>query len=298
MHAKRLLTRFATATFALISLAAAVAHAQPGQPPNDVDASFRFSAKSDAEFHGATQGELETSTFSLGFDHARPVSEKLRVELGFRYEETLIDSTGPLPLPDSLRATEIELGATWSFTPAWSLTALVRPGFHSDDGSFNSDAFNVPAMLLARWQYSRSLTFFGGALYDSFSEDTFTPFFGLRWQASPRVAVTLGAPRTEISYDVREGHKIFAALSLHGGSYHLENSAASTLPAYSHLRDSEVSYREIHLGAGYAWSLTKNLTVEIEAGWLLDRRFDFYDRGLVVKTDGAPTARFSLNSRF
>jgi hypothetical protein len=31
---------------------------------------------------------------------------------------------------------------------------------------------------------------------------------------------------------------------------------------------------------------------------MADRRFDYNDRGLVVKTDGAPTARFSLKARF
>ncbi len=201
-------------------------------------------------------------------------------------------------MPDALRSAKIELGATGSFSPEWSATVTVRPGIYSDGVSFDSDGFNIPAMLIARWQLHRGLTLFGGALYDSFSDDEIVPFFGLRWQASPRAVLMFGAPRTEVSYELREGHKLFAGVSFQGGNYHVDDPALTPPVGYPSLRDTEVDYREIYIGGGYAWPLTKTLSAEIEAGWMADRRFDFNDRGLVVKTDGAPTARFSLSARF
>jgi hypothetical protein len=284
--------------FLIVTLATAtIAHAQPHQSPS-ADASFRFSAKSDAEFAGATHGEIETSSASFSTEASRALSEKLRLKLGLSYQEVFIDATNALPVPDSLRSVKIELGATWSFSPQLSASLMARPGISSDGESFDSDGFHIPAMLLVRWQVNPAVTLFGGAMYDSFSEDEFTPLFGLRWQVSPRVAFTLGAPRTEISYELREGHKLFAAASFQGGNFHVDDPAIIPPVGYPSLRDTEVSYREIFLGAGYAFPLAENLSAEIEAGWMADRRFDYNDRGLVVKTDGAPTARFSLKARF
>jgi hypothetical protein len=284
--------------FLAVALAtSAIAHAQPNQSPS-ADASFRFSARSDAGFAGATHGELETSSVAFSTETSRAFSEKLRLKLGLNYQEVFVNATNALPVPDSLRSVKVDLGAIWNFSSQLSASLIARPGISSDGESFDGDGFHIPAMLLVRWQVNRAVTLFGGTMYDSFSEDAFTPLFGLRWQGTPRVALTLGAPRTEISYELRKGHKLFVAASFQGGNFHMDDPAVIPPAGYPGLRDTEVSYREIFLGAGYAWPLTENLSAEIEAGWMADRRFDYNDRGLVVKTDGASTVRFSVNARF
>jgi hypothetical protein len=44
--------------------------------------------------------------------------------------------------------------------------------------------------------------------------------------------------------------------------------------------------------------LTETVSLEIEGGWVVDRRFDYYERGLEVKTDGASFWHVELSTRF
>ena len=64
------------------------------------------------------------------------------------------------------------------------------------------------------------------------------------------------------------------------------------------LNNQEVDYREIRTGAGARYALGRALTVEVEGGWMIDRRFDFHERGLLLNGDGAPYVSAFLNFSF
>ncbi|HEY0947435.1 MAG TPA: hypothetical protein VGD81_19280, partial [Opitutaceae bacterium] len=90
----------------------------------------------------------------------------------------------------------------------------------------------------------------------------------------------------------------FLGASVQGGAFHTDDPAVVSPPGHRSLRDTEVTYREIRVGAGMRWPLTDACTLELEGGWMADRRFDYDDRDLTVKTDDAAYGRIFVSTRF
>ena len=63
-------------------------------------------------------------------------------------------------------------------------------------------------------------------------------------------------------------------------------------------RSEEISYSQWGVGAGARWRVVKPLLLFAEAGWLVDRRFHYDDRDLLLNGDGAPYLRGGLNGTF
>ena len=64
------------------------------------------------------------------------------------------------------------------------------------------------------------------------------------------------------------------------------------------LDDQIVNYREIRACAGLRYSLGPRLTAELKGGWMIDRRFHYDDRHLLLNGDGAPYVGAFVNVSF
>jgi hypothetical protein len=64
------------------------------------------------------------------------------------------------------------------------------------------------------------------------------------------------------------------------------------------LNDQTITFREIRMGAGLNRLWTQKLTVGIEAGWVVDRRFVYDKANLQLNGDGAPYVGITLSGRF
>jgi hypothetical protein len=98
-------------------------------------------------------------------------------------------------------------------------------------------------------------------------------------------------------YKVREDIEVFGGGSFQGGGFAFDDPQLRSSGTIS-LRDTYVDYREIRVGGGLRWNLGKAVALELEGGWVVDRRFDYYERSLEVKTDGASFWHLGVTTRF
>jgi len=281
-------------------LAASPVFAQPGGkgPSNSVEAAFSYSGSSDAEFAGRTAGDLSVSAARVDVKLNRAVSRSLFLSYGGSYQRFAVDASSVVPVPETLQAVSFELGATRLIDSKWSATLAVSPGFYSVGTSINGDAFNLPGVLFATWRATPTFGLSGGLRVDAFSDNAVLPFIGFRWQATPEVTVSFGAPRTEVAYSLGGGSDLYFGAGFQGGSFHTDDPGVRPPAGYPSLRDTYVDYREIRVGGGIRWALSPTMRLDLEAGWMIDRRFDYYDRSLEVKTDGAVYGRVGLTAKF
>lgn len=287
-----------------LTLAAAAAPITPrlGAQPTpageiELQSSVSYSAESDMKDQGPNAGELSVTGVTLNLKSSSTAGEHLVLGYGLDYEYYDLGTSGNVfPLPGELQAVALDLSATYSIDRQWSVTGSISPGFYTAGTRLDSDALNVPVLLLANWRYNAGWAFVFGVRYDSFSDNELLPFAGIRWQASPELTVTLGAPRSEIVYAYAEGREVYAGASFQGGSFYVDSVAPALSSA--RLSDTKIDYREIRLGVGTRLNLRRGLGIELEGGWMLDRRFDYHERGREVKTDGAPYVQGGLSVRF
>jgi hypothetical protein len=269
-----------------------------GAPAAEVEFAIGHSGGADSEFANRSGAEVAVTAFELSAKTRRALRQDLFLGYGLKLEHFDIDAPASVPLPDRLQGLAVELSATRVFSPEWTGTVVLSPGLYAASGDFGGDAFNVPVLALATWRSGPDLSLFGGARYDGFSDTPVIPFLGVRWQATPEVTLTVGAPRTEVSYRGAGDREWFFGASFQGGGFAVDDAALPVPAGYPRLRDTVVDYREIRIGGGLRMPLGEGLRLELEAGWMVDRRFDYHERSLEVKTDGAASVRLGLSARF
>ena len=64
------------------------------------------------------------------------------------------------------------------------------------------------------------------------------------------------------------------------------------------LRRTLLDYREIRVGVGATYGLNAGLSLELDGGTTVDRRFDYFDHGRKIKAEDAPYLTLALRGRF
>lgn len=59
-----------------------------------------------------------------------------------------------------------------------------------------------------------------------------------------------------------------------------------------------MNFREIAFGIGGRWMIQPKLTLDVGVGWMIDRRFEFEDRDLLLNGDAPPRYNVSLRGAF
>ena len=296
----RSLVRRGSVVACLAAAFASPAWAQPAGrgPASSINLTFSHSAESDADLPGRpAAGKLSVDAWSVSGKTTRMLRPGVFVSAGGTWERFEVDATSALPVPKKLQSAALNLSGAMALDGDWMVSLTVSPGFYAAGSSPGMDGFNAPGLLLGTRKISPTFSVAVGLRFDAFSDNSILPIAGFRWQPAPEWTVSLGAPRTEVVYKVREEVELFGGGSMEGGGFAIDDPQLRSSGTIS-LRDTYVDYREIRAGGGVRWALAETVSLEIEGGWVVDRRFDYYERSLEVKTDGASFWHVGLSTRF
>jgi len=296
----RSLVRRGSVVACLAAAFASPAWAQPAGrgPASSINLTFSHSAESDADLPGRpAAGKLSVDAWSVSGKTTRMLRPGVFASAGGTWERFEVDATSALPVPKKLQSAALNLAGAMALDGDWMVSLTVSPGFYAAGSSPGMDGFNAPGLLLGTRKISPTFSVAVGLRFDAFSDNSILPIAGFRWQPAPEWTVSLGAPRTEVVYKIREGVELFGGGSMEGGGFAIDDPQLRSSGTIS-LRDTYVDYREIRAGGGVRWALAETVSLEIEGGWVVDRRFDYYERSLEVKTDGASFWHVGLSTRF
>lgn len=287
---------------AALLLAAPLASTASATPPPA--SRFEFSlggsatGEGDADYAGHPLGTIETRSIRGSVQFRETATEGIRYRVGVAFEQFTLDATSGVPVPERLQSHAIDLGATWSITPGWTLSAAVQPGLFGDSDASSRDAFAAPATLLALWQPTPRWSLGAGVRYHTLGRNELMPFLSARWQITSAWTLSLGAPRTEIAFTFDRATTFFAGASFEGGAFAIDDPSLVAPAGYPGLRETKLEYREIRAGAGIRRQLSSSSRLQLEAGSALDRRFDYYERDLKIEADAAAFVAVSLVMSF
>ncbi|HEY0967540.1 MAG TPA: DUF6268 family outer membrane beta-barrel protein [Opitutaceae bacterium] len=281
-------------TSLLFTASAALVSAQAPAPALVESYSTRVGYSSDADIGGAS---VAVSHFEAAINGRFAAGSAGMGLTGLNFKTYLIDATGLVPVPDSLQEASLTLGLQRQLSPTWSAMAVLKPGFYGDFEDLDGDSFNAPFLFMANYATKEELVWTFGLNVNLFSENPVLPLVGVRWRFAPDWTLAVAFPRTAVSYQASKALTYSVGIRFEGGNYRITESPLPTLGG-ARLNDTYLDFTEIRVGAGASLALTETMKLELEAGVMTDRKFDYFDRDFTLNGDAGAFVSLSLNGRF
>jgi len=283
---------------AAVGLTALGARAEAPQDgiSQEAGASYSYSPSAGVERAGVKTGEVKVQNFAFDYRLGYQMAPGTRLLAGVNAGTTELGVDGAAALPDRLRAVGLMAGvnqnlAEW-WGPGWSTTALVRTVWTSTEANLSGAGVAVQGVWTANYQQSATLAWNAGLVAGTHGRYAVLPVAGVRWNFAPDWTLAAGFPETKLAYSVTPQLGVKLAASFLGGSYHVEKAPAAGLG------NTYLDYHEIRVGLGADYTVAPGVTVGAEAGAVVNRRFDYFDRDTKIEGRSAGYVALSLRARF
>jgi Domain of unknown function (DUF6268) len=266
----------------------------------ELDAESSFFGRGAANAGSKNVGNITEITSSAKFVLSAQVRDTALLRLGVGWLGYFFDPEPKAPIPDSLQAENLEVGADIQVSPAILARIEALPGIYSNARDITSRDFNVPFEVAASYFVSADLIFLAGVYVDVNAGEPVFPVIGVHWKISDKWVIEGMPPRPQIQYSLTDSVTLFAGADLREETFVVDNRFGTSrgMPQLNH---AILEYNEIRAGAGLSWKVNKNVSLDIEGGCTPYRRFEYphVGDGFKVKSeDLVPYLRVGLSALF
>ena len=244
-------------------------------------------------------GDYSEISNSVNFVVSDQIKDSLILRLGIEWSRYAFDSQDPFaPIPDVLNAVDLQLGADVQLSSALLMRMEIHPGFY---GTFDDIAFrdiNIPFVAGLSYFVSADFIVTLGVGVDLNSQIPVIPAVGVHWKLSDRWTIDGVAPRPQLQYRLSDKVTLFAGADVRETTFRMNDDFGNVrgTPA---LNRAILDYWEIRGGGGLTWSVYKALKLDLEAGFVPYRRFDYFRADVkAVASDWFPYVRVGLSAKF
>ena len=224
---------------------------------------------------GDTQIQTNTVTVSASypwvFSEGRTV---LTNEIYYqRREFSYRNFPGGDPDLRDIHAVNYTLMLQHGLSPQWTMLAILTPGFASDfEAEVSSDDFALQVVAIFVRQFSEQFSFGFGAAYSTlFGEPLPLPVLTFDWNNGKNLSWSAILPASsEFWYQSSEKLLIGLVLNVDGQDYHGD-------PDIYGVSDPRLRYSVTTLGPATRYRLANRLQLNIDFGFGVFHRFEFYD---------------------
>lgn len=268
-----------------------------GPPPLEVKMESSYTLGGETEFRGAKFGDSDAFNASLSLSAFWQLSEEWSIPFELQSQHLSLGSLAGVPLPDTINTLEFGLGLGYRPNDRWTFMARVNPAFYKfDDVGGNDIGFS--GGLMAEWQYSPSLKWMFGVMWQPNNAMPVIPFIGLDWQINEQWELQLTFPKPRLIYSLNDKWKIHAGMDLVLGTTFRSSDTLGTSISLPQYNDALGSYSEVRLACGVGYQLSKSLSLEAEGGYAITRDIEYKDIDDKVTFDPAPYVRIGLRYEF
>jgi hypothetical protein len=249
----------------------------------DTDFSYTFGSKFKRESDFGRQSEYH---FSLRFGRRFELSEIWRLTLGIENEQFHFSKSNSF-LPNSLNKIAAEVGLQWR-SPLGQLQLTLHPGVYYTRDHITANSFDMPFSLVDRIPLTKTFSIalgFGGSLL---SENHIGPVGGFVWEINDRLELRALFPHPAISYALNDSTKLFLGADVIGGAF--RNGPTND----RRTNNAALTYQESRVGAGISFQPHQGVKLSLASGYTLERKFDYYHRGPIFRSKGAPYVQLQV----
>jgi Domain of unknown function (DUF6268) len=266
----------------------------------ELDAESSFFGTGSANEGSKNVGDITEISSSAKFVLSAQVRDTALLRLGVAWLGYFFRPETKAPIPDTLQADNLEVGADIQVSPAILARIEANPGIYSNVRGITGRDFNVPFEIAASYFVSADLILLAGIYVDVNADDPVFPIIGVHWKLSDKWVIEGMPPRPQIQYNLTDKITLFAGADLREETFVVDNRFGTSrgMPQFN---NAILEYNEIRAGAGLTWKVYKNITLDIEGGCTPYRRFDYVHvaDGIKVKSeDLVPYVRVALSALF
>ena len=202
------------------------------------------------------------------------------------------------PIPDILESGNLVIGMDFELFNSWLVRIEADPGFYGDGRSMGFRDLNVPVIIGGSYIAGEDLQWVLGLELDVDRQIPVYPAVGVHWTITDSWVLDAVLPTPRLEYDYSKALTLYLGSDVEDATYRVGRDFG-TAEGRPKLNGAVVEYDEIRLGAGFSWKAAKGITLELEAGYLPYREFDFHRADTHFSNDdGAPYGRMSINAQF
>jgi Domain of unknown function (DUF6268) len=244
-------------------------------------------------------GDYSEISNSLNFVVSDQIKDSLILRLGIDWSRYAFDSQNPFaPIPNVLNAVDLQLGADVQLSSALLMRMEIHPGFY---GTFDNIAFrdlNIPFVAGLSYFVSADFIVTLGVSVDLNAQIPVIPAVGVHWKLSDRWTLDGVAPRPQLQYRLSDKVTLFAGADVRETTFRMNDDFGISHNTPS-LNSAILDYWEVRGGGGLTWSVYKSLKLDLEAGFVPYRRFDYFRADVkAVSSDWFPYVRVGLSAKF
>lgn len=278
-------------------------------PPINLMVDYSSTGSGTTEFRGRdrTKSGANSVTVMVGgavplgappkFEQGVPVSPpKWMMPLGLLSQNIFFDEVPGAPVPDSVHTLSLNTGLSYRLNEEWMLSARVSPALYRTEG-VSGDDVGISGGLMALWRYSPTLTWMFGVMADPDGEFPVLPLVGANWAISPELTLSLMAPRPRFVYRPNQRWGFHVGANLNGATFRTSETFGTERgePRYNH---ALASYRDIRVGAGFELRVNRQLSLQAEGGYSVNRKIEYTRIDERVEFGSAPYFQVGLRATF
>ncbi|MFH1067916.1 MAG: DUF6268 family outer membrane beta-barrel protein [bacterium] len=304
----KILSRKAIGLIAGLAVLVAVSYAE--EPSDDAAAELKrpmlshefstdYSYAGKATLHqgDANLGKLDSQSSSARYILSYDLTDGLILRFGADWQRFSFGIPSGAPVPNTLQSVAAVIGADIELSDNWLMRVEVEPGLYSDFHDISFDDVNMPSTIGFSYIVDKDLQWFFGVMVNPRSSIPVLPGAGVRWKFADQWTLMLLFPKPRLEYEVIEGLTLYVGGEIKGGNYQVGENFGSKM-GRTDLDNDNVAYREIHAGGGVAWRFLPFMKLELEGGWVFDRRLEYPQSDLILTSGGAPYGQVALSAAF
>ncbi len=271
------------------------AAAEPEAVPLDIFKSeHSYDFESDLN-HGGSFGKQDEIQNEIEYGHRVHLTGAAYLHLGLSYDRFDFGSTSA-PVPNHLQALAGVVGIDVMHGSDVGAFIQFRPGFYTQN-DFDISSFDVPITLGRIFVLQPDKLYLFVGAYAAFLRggSPVLPLAGIVWYPCEQVKVLGVLPEPRVVYSPTKNLDLYLGGELSGGAYRTDENKGIDPHKLS---GAQVDFTDYRAGVGVAYNLRNNLSVDLGAGYSIQRHFAFHRAGENYRTDPSPFLRLEIKAAF
>jgi hypothetical protein len=245
--------------------------------------------------HGGSFGKQDEIQSELEYGHRIRLSGDYYVHVGFSYDRYDFGSTSA-PVPNHLQAIAGVFGIDYMHGKDVGAFFQVRPGFYFQN-DIGISSFDAPITLGRIFVIQEDKFYIFAGAYASFLRSGFPvlPLAGVIWIPCDHIRVMAVLPEPKLIYSATKRLDLWAGGELVGGSFRTDRNEGIQP---GKLRGAQVDFSEYRAGVGLTYALSGKASLDVGAGYSIQRQLDFGRAGETFRTDPSPYVRLQMSAAF
>ncbi len=248
--------------------------------------------------HGGSFGDQYEAENRFEYGHRFLINGPWYFHLGFGYDRFDFGNTSA-PVPVHLQSGAAVVGFEYMKGADTGAFLLFRPGFYTEE-HLGLSSFDCPILAGRFWTFQEDKLYVLTGVYSSFLKGGYPvlPLVGLVWKPNDDWKFMLIPPSPRVIYSISKQFEVYLGGELAGGSFRTDHHDGYVGPHVAKLSGTQVDFNDYRAGGGFTYILTKQVSIDGNAGCSIERAFLYHRAGENYRTDPSPYVQVALKAAF